>query len=128
MMMTGKRNRKGQYGHQHFEGLTYIERLQVEEQRLDAMILTQMRELESQNRTPRKVLVGGRTFEEFQSFVYETQAIWTYLIGRYIEDYSVPGRGRQVLRILGLPVTIVPTMDGILVLDDLMLEVPVIPP
>lgn len=119
---------KGEYGHQHFEGLTYIERLQVEEQRLDVMILDQVRELERWNRVPRKVLVGGRTFEEFHSFIYETHAMWECKVGQVIKDRTAPEGYRREIWIMGLPVTIVPTMDGVLVLDDLMLEVPARPP
>lgn len=114
---------KGHVGHRHFDSLVYIDNLESEEQELDKTIMAQVRGLQREGRKPIKVLIGGRTYRDFISYTYETHGFWECRQGVITRDLTQPDGYHRSIEVLGLPATIVPTMDGVLVLDSIMMEV-----
>ena len=119
---------KGHYGHQVFGTVDFFDRQVLENKRLDELIYQQVRELERENREPLKILVGAQMLDGFQREVYHAQGYWACRTTQVVQDPIAPRGWRYDTRIMGLPVTIVPEMEGVLVLDRYMLEVPAWPP
>jgi hypothetical protein len=121
--LVKKMFKKGHIGHQHFVTEAYIDNLESEDQELDRLILEQIEAMQREYKEPVKVLVGGRTFKDFRHLVYNTHGLWQAQVGYAIRNPVQPNRCYQHIKLMGLPATIVPTMDGVLVLDQEMIEV-----
>lgn len=119
---------KGHYGREVFQEVDYFHPQVLDNKRLDELIYQQVWGLKKENREPLKILVGASTFDEFQRSSHYIQGSWSCRATQYLQDNTSPQGGRYHTWIIGLPVTIVPEMDGVLVLDSFMLEVPAWPP
>jgi hypothetical protein len=114
------------YGHEYHRDVSYIRSIEVDNPKIDQGVIRQIQDLHRQGRSPRKILIGAQEIREFESWVYETMGYWQACVGFNrpgLRPYESP-----VYKMWGLPVTVVPTMSGVLVLDDVMLEVPATPP
>jgi len=115
---------KGRYGREVLQEVDYFQSQVLENKRLDELIYQQVQGLKKENREPLKILVGASTFDEFRRSSYHTQGYWTCQVTQAVRDPAASRGWRYDTRIMGLPVTIIPEMEGVLVLDHYMLEVP----
>lgn len=119
---------KGHYGREVFQEVDYFHPQVLDNKRLDELIYQQVRELKREGREPLKILVGAQMFDDFQREAFHTPGYWTCKITQHVIDPSSPQGWRYDTRIMGLPITIIPEMEGVLVLDSFLLEVPALPP
>lgn len=114
-MIVGMLN-KGHYGHRHFNTEVHLGHISINEGRIDRAIMDQMDLLLRQGKHPVKVLIGTRGVHELERLNHTAPGHWNERV-----SYRDPHSGERT--IYGLPVTIVPWMEGILVCDGEMLEV-----
>lgn len=112
---------KHHVGHEAFDDAVHVVMMDKDDNELDQIIIEQIESLYRQNRKPVKILMGAVDYREFQCWIHEVHGHWESRVGRMYEDRSQPDGYRREIYIMGLPVTIVPTMDGILVLDEEMM-------
>ena len=113
---------KHHVGHEAFDDAIHVVRIDKEDKEIDEIIIQQIDSLHRQDRNPVKILMGAVNYRDFECWMHEVHGRWESMVGRMCEDISQPDGYRRDVFIMGLPVTIVPTMDGILVLDKEMMR------
>lgn len=114
---------RGHYGQEVLDSVVYIDRRQFDSHELDKQIHMQIEQLLREGREPVKALVGGMNYHEFERYAHQAPGFWTCKTAMPVRDPRDPSGYRLDIRLWGLPITIIPGMEGVIVLDRQMLEV-----
>ena len=115
---------KGHCGHRHFNSEIYLEDIHSDESDLDNNIISQISLLLEQSKKPVKIIIGARTLRDYEHLIHSTHGYWQRELRfqPYRQD-GPPGYREPALTIHGYPCTIVPWLEGAIVMDKDMLEV-----